>query len=50
MRSIKPINIKNVKSFDPNWIKVNKKLYKISLFITLAILLSKALAMQKSLV
>ena len=57
MSEIKKINIKNrtyyfsdnminIKNFDANQIKINKKsLSKISLFITLGILLSKILAM-----
>ena len=58
MSSIKLININNrtyysfndminIKIFDPNQIKIDKKSEKISLFIALGILLSKALAMQK---
>ena len=60
MSSIKQINIKNrtyyffndinIKTFDPNRIKVDKKSYKISLLITLGILLSKTIPVQKLIV
>ena len=43
-------DIINFKNFDPNRIKVDKKSYKNIIIITLGVLLSKILAMQKLIV